>query len=53
MQEASLRLLTQETSERHTSNGKYENFVTIYKEAIAKYIPTKPNQKPNIELPGS
>ena len=35
----------QETSERYTSNDKYENFVTTHIEATTKCIPTKPRAK--------
>ena len=35
----------QDTSERHTLNGEYENFVTTHIEEAAIYIPTKPKAK--------
>ena len=34
-----------ETSERHTLNDKYENFVTTHLEAAAECIPTGPKVK--------
>ena len=33
------------TFERHPPNDKYENFLTVYIEAVAKYIPSEPRGK--------
>ena len=39
----------QETSERHNSKNKYENFVTVHmKAAAAECIPIKPRAKSRI-----
>ena len=35
----------QETSEKHTPNDEYENFVTTHMEAAAECIPAKPRAK--------
>ena len=35
----------QETSEIHTPNDDYENFLTAYMEAVIECVPTKPKAK--------
>ena len=40
--------ILQKTSERHTTNDKYENFVTTHIEAAAECITTKPRAKSRI-----
>ena len=39
-----------ETSEKHTLNNKYENFVATNKEAAAECIPTKPRAECRVPL---